>query len=293
MKSNYFINLILITVLVGLYWFINDEPTSNTATTPPLTNISNEAIHHITISQTNRVDIVLKKLKQQWQLITPITARANQNRIKILLSILTIQPYRQQTIIAGQNLSQFGINKDSTNLVLNDHHFIFGDIEPIEQRRYVQHNNDLYLLEDTISPLLNTSASSFIDNRLIQAQQHITKLTIPHYQQQSLLKQTTSLQLNNGQWQSDSKQSADKLVEIIDNWQHAAALQVIPLDALASTLQPSPFHAIVQLKEQNEPIKLTLHLSKTHFFIINEQTELAYQFRKASYQTLLLPASHQ
>lgn len=292
MKSNYFINLILITVLVGLYWFINDEPTSNTATTP-LTNISNEAIHHITISQTNRADIVLKKLKQQWQLITPITARANQNRIKILLSILTIQPYRQQTIIAGQNLSQFGINKDSTNLVLNDHHFIFGDIEPIEQRRYVQHNNDLYLLEDTISPLLNTSASSFIDNRLIQAQQHITKLTIPHYQQQSLLKQTTSLQLNNGQWQSDSKQSADKLVEIIDNWQHAAALQVIPLDALASTLQPSPFHAIVQLKEQNEPIKLTLHLSKTHFFIINEQTELAYQFRKASYQTLLLPASHQ
>ena len=291
MKSNYFINLILITVLVGLYWFINDEPTSNTATTP-LTNISNEAIHHITISQTNRADIVLKKLKQQWQLITPITARANQNRIKILLSILTIQPYRQQTIIAGQNLSQFGINKDSTNLVLNDHHFIFGDIEPIEQRRYVQHNNDLYLLEDTISPLLNTSASSFIDNRLIQAQQHITKLTIPHYQQQSLLKQTTSLQLNNGQWQSDSKQSADKLVEIIDNWQHAAALQVIPLDALASTLQPSPFHAIVQLKEQNEPIKLTLHLSKTHFFIINEQTELAYQFRKASYQTLLLPASH-
>ena len=292
MKSNYFINLILITVLVGLYWFINDEPTSNTATTP-LTNISNEAIHHITISQTNRADIVLKKLKQQWQLITPITARANQNRIKILLSILTIQPYRQQTIIAGQNLSQFGINKDSTNLVLNDHHFIFGDIEPIEQRRYVQHNNDLYLLEDTISPLLNTSASSFIDNRLIKAQQHITQLTIPHYQQQSLLKQTTSLQLNNGQWQSDSKQSADKLVEIIDNWQHAAALQVIPLDALASTLQPSPFHAIVQLKEQNEPIKLTLHLSKTHFFIINEQTELAYQFRKASYQTLLLPASHQ
>ena len=292
MKSNYFINLILITVLAGLYWFINDEPTSNTATTP-LTNISNEAIHHITISQTNRADIVLKKLKQQWQLITPITARANQNRIKILLSILTIQPYRQQTIIAGQNLSQFGINKDSTNLVLNDHHFIFGDIEPIEQRRYVQHNNDLYLLEDTISPLLNTSASSFIDNRLIQAQQHITKLTIPHYQQQSLLKQTTSLQLNNGQWQSDSKQSADKLVEIIDNWQQAAALQVIQLDALSSRLQPSPFHVIVQLKEQNESVKLTLHLSKTHFFIINEQTELAYQFRKASYQTLLLPASHQ
>ena len=291
MKSNYFINLILITVLVGLYWFINDEPTSNTATTP-LTNISNEAIHHITISQTNRADIVLKKLKQQWQLITPITARANQNRIKILLSILTIQPYRQQTIIAGQNLSQFGINKDSTNLVLNDHHFIFGDIEPIEQRRYVQHNNDLYLLEDTISPLLNTSASSFIDNRLIKAQQHITQLTIPHYQQQSLLKQTTSLQLNNGQWQSDSKQSADKLVEIIDNWQQAAALQVIQLDALSSRLQPSPFHVIVQLKEQNESVKLTLHLSKTHFFIINEQTELAYQFPKASYQTLLLPASH-
>ena len=291
MKSNYFINLILITVLAGLYWFINDELTSTTATTP-LTNITNEAIHHITISQMNRADIVLKKLKQQWQLITPITARANQNRIKILLSILTIQPYRQQTIIAGQNLSQFGINKDSTNLVLNDHHFIFGDIEPIEQRRYVQHNNDLYLLEDTISPLLNTSASSFIDNRLIKAQQHITQLTIPHYQQQSLLKQTTSLQLNNGQWQSDSKQSADKLVEIIDNWQQAAALQVIQLDALSSRLQPSPFHVIVQLKEQNESVKLTLHLSKTHFFIINEQTELAYQFPKASYQTLLLPASH-
>ncbi len=67
---------------------------------------------------------------------------------------------------------------------------------------------------------------------------------------------------------------------------------MIQLDALSSRLQPSPFHVIVQLKEQNESVKLTLHLSKTHFFIINEQTELAYQFPKASYQTLLLPASH-
>jgi len=292
MKSNYIINLILITVLAGLYWFINNEPTSNTIVTS-LTNISNTSINSITISQANRSDIVLKKTNEQWQLSSPITARANHNRIRLLLSILAMQPYRQQAITVGQDLSQFGIHKDSTSLVLNDHHFIFGDIEPIEQRRYVQHDNDLYLLEDTVSPLLNTSASSFIDNRLIQVQQKISKLTIPQYQQQSLLKQTASLKLNNGQWQSNAKLPADKLVEIIDNWQHAAALRVMPLNTLTDTLQPSPFHAIVQLKEQTEAIKLTLHLSETHFFIVNEQAELAYQFPKASYQTLLIPALDQ
>jgi hypothetical protein len=291
MKSSYLTNLVLITLLAGLYWFINDEPTTQISTTT-ISTINSDAIHQITISQTNRADIIINKTNDHWQLTAPITARANQNRIKLLLSLLTMQPHRQQAVSAGQDLSQFGLKNDSTSLILDKHHFVFGDIEPIEQRRYILHNNHIYLLEDTISPLLNTSASSFIDNRLIQEKQRITQLTIPYYQEQNLLEQTTSLQLNNGQWQSNSKQTTDNLVEIIDNWQHASALQVIPLDALASTLQPSSFHAIVQLENQSAPIKLALYLNETSFFIVSEQTKLAYQFPKASYQTLLLPAPH-
>ena len=288
MKSSYLINLGLIILLVGLYWFNNHSNTPSSTDTK-LTLIDSETVEHIIISQGNRAEIILDKTVGQWQLTAPLTAHANPTRINLLLSLLTINTGRQQAITKGQDLSPFGLTKDSVSLTLGQQHFLFGNIEPISQHRYVLHNDTLYLLEDTISPLLNTNASSFIDNRLIPEGQNLTQITIPFYQQQTLSNQTITLSLIDGDWQTEQHLTADQQVELVDNWHHARALQVIPLDAIASEFEPSTFYANLTFDDRTEPMKLALHLNEASFFIINEKAKLAYQFPKVLYQTLLLP----
>lgn len=288
MKSSYLINLGLIILLAGLYWFNNHSDVPSSADTK-LTLIDSETVEHIIISQANRAEIILDKTAGQWQLIAPLTAHANPTRINLLLSLLTINTGRQQAITKGQDLSPFGLTKDSVSLTLGQQHFLFGNIEPISQHRYVLHNETLYLLKDTISPLLNTNASSFIDNRLIPEGQNLAQITIPFYQQQTLSNQTITLSLIDGHWQTEQHLTADKQVELVDNWHHARALQVIPLDAIASEFEPSTYHANLTFDDPTEPMKLALHLNEASFFIINEKAKLAYQFPKMLYQTLLLP----
>ena len=87
MKSSYLINLGLIILLVGLYWFNNHSNTPSSTDTK-LTLIDSETVEHIIISQANRAEIILDKTAGQWQLTTPLTAHANPTRINLLLSLL-------------------------------------------------------------------------------------------------------------------------------------------------------------------------------------------------------------
>jgi hypothetical protein len=291
MKSSYLINLGLIILLTGLYWF-NNLNTDQTTPINKLTNADSKTVDLITISQVNRTKIVLEKIAGQWQLIAPLTAQANLNRINLLLSLLTMKTDRQQTVTQGQNIKPFGLTESSTELTLGYKHFKFGNIEPISKQRYVLHNNVIYLLEDRVSPLLNTHASSFIDNRLISEKKNITAIELPMYQAQSLSNQTITLELINGHWKTEQNIAPDKLVELIDNWRFASALQVIPLDSIAAKLGTASAYANLILDDQ-ESMQLALYLNNTSFFIINEKAKLAYQFPKALSQTLLLPVPAQ
>jgi hypothetical protein len=288
MKASYLINLSLIFLLAGLYWF-NNHSNEQTGLSTRLTNTDSKIIQRITISQVSRADIVLDKIADQWFLSAPLIANANPTRINLLLSLLNIKTERQLTVTHDQDLSPFGLTENSTQLVLGQKHFKFGNIEPISKQRYVLHNQTIYLLEDRISPLLNTNASSFIDNRLIPAKQEITAIDLPLHQDQSLSTQTVALKLVDGHWQTEQDFTADKLVELIDNWGYARALQVIPLDAIATKFKPAHFYVNLIL-DNEEAMRLTLHLNDSSFFIINESTKLAYQFPQAMYLTLLLPS---
>lgn len=288
MKSSYLINLALIILMIGLYWFNNQNDDQNRPNSR-LTTIKSNAVEHIVISQAKRSDIIVDKVNGLWQLSAPLSAQANAMRINLLLSLLSMNITRQQAVTQDQNLEQFGLGASSTRLSLGQAHFSFGKVEPISKHRYVLHNDVIYLLEDTISPLLNTNASSFIDNHLIAKGQRITQLTIPLYRDHLLTQHTAILQLIDGRWQTDPEFDPDQIVALLDHWQHASALQVIPLDSIASSFNSDAHQALVHLSQQEYPTALRLYLNDNGFFIINEKANLAYQFPKVLYQQLLLP----
>ena len=286
MKTSYLTNLILVIILALLYWF-NTQESAQQPTTPTLSESSAKSIDNIVISQSKRDDIVLAKHAEQWQLTQPIQVPANPTRINLLLSLLNMHSRRQQPVLDQKDLVQFGFDDNSTCLQLGEQLFTFGNVEPISQQRYILHNNVIYLIEDTISPLLNTRASSFIDNRLLP-NSTINKLTLPMYENQNIIDDTVSLTFAGSHWTSSAKQSHDTLASLVDTWQHAYALQVIPLDAIATKLEKQTGQTAFIWFEQRMPLQLTLYLTDNALFIVNLELNLAYQFPAMLYQQLLI-----
>ncbi len=283
MKKAFVINLVLFSVLLGLYFYLNqdviDEPLQSISTIHP------DDINIITIEKNGHAALNLIQHNAHWQIDSPFSAPANHTRIQLLLSLLSQPIYRQQTIKPEQDMTVFGFHEHSMSLILNHSRFIFGDIDPLHHYRYVRHQNKLYLLEDTVYPLLNSAATNFIDNQLLAKNTILTSLTLPLTQEGQISDQTITLNKIDGQWHSSPPRSMDKLTTLIDHWHYAQAMQVIPLSQYHNT--ENNINASWNTKHGKS--ELAIKIDSNNVMITNFNAGLVYQFPHAIYQQLLLP----
>jgi uncharacterized protein DUF4340 len=288
MKSSYLTNLILVCVIATLFWF------SRQTTPPDITNNSFEyidihTINSIQLKRENRDNIKLHKQDANWKIVQPINAAANTTRINLLLSLLGSSSHSQLDHVSDEILKQLGLNPIKLSLQLNEHLFIFGDREPLNKHRYVLHQNTVYLLDDTITPLLSANANSFINNRLISNQYKISSMQLPLFDGKKLsATNTIYLELNNSHWQSlPAIGSTDKLTRLIDFWQQSEAMQVSPVteDDMASLAN---IQVIINFEESRTPATFLIQLTARNLFIIDLNKKLKYQFPAAMAQQLFI-----
>lgn len=276
MKTRYLTNIFLLVFIIGLYWFINREAT----VTNENINISSLNTTHVTkiiIQRNNRDDIVLSKKSGDWMLISPINVQANDTRINLILGLLTTAPHNQFPIDSDLSLQQFELDSPKISVQLNEQHFYFGNIEPLSKHRYIRYNNTIYLIDDTVTPLLNANAASFINNRLIPKELHISRLTLPSMSNKESTTSTLTISSEDGHWQSTgSNLSRDMLTALIDAWQYAYATQVIPLsqDVLHDSIGQS---ISIELSNQTT-VKLLLQFDERSMYLIDINKKLKYQF---------------
>jgi len=282
MKSAIIRNSVLLLVIIGLYWFINRAP-SPLVDSHHLTSLQAEHVTTIHIQRHDRDDIKLSKQDDDWFIDQPIQANANITRTKLILNLLSSVSHSQLTITPNLTLQQFSLEPAKVKLRLNDQLFEFGNIEPISKHRYIRHNNILHLVNDTVMPLLNANANSFIDNRLFSANQHITQLSLPEIVDGDSHTQAVTISLEDGHWQSsNSVLSTDSLTAVITSWQHAYAMQVMPFNnanAFAQTVT-------VEFADKTSS-NLLLQLTSHHIALIDVSKKLQYQFPRAKLQQFL------
>jgi hypothetical protein len=286
MKSRYLINIVLIVLVLILYWFLNQPSPRPQQVT--VSNITQNEITEITITRLELDTIKLQKKAVGWQLISPLQAPANNTRIKLLLSILNTPSYAQLQQTDTATLTQLGFNDASTTLQLNNDSFQFGTIEPISQRRYVLYNNRVHLIDDNVAPLLKANATSFIDNKLLPLEQQVSKISLPTLNQQQMVSTDTILiEQQDGHWQAVAiTLSTDQLITLIDSWQHAYALQVLPLRK--TTLPNSEIHLVkIWYRDQKEPTEFELQRDDRTLYLNNPSLKLSYQFPISLIQQLL------
>ncbi len=281
MKSSYLTNLVLLIIVIVLLWLSQrEQPSSQQPVT--LSRLTAAEINNIQIQRPDKSVITLQRQQDQWFLLEPFTARANKTRTDLLLSLLSAPVRGQFQPMDQASLDQFGLRQPESTILLNGQSFYFGGIEPLNKQRYLLHNDIIYLIDDTIAPLLRASAGSFVDNRLIAEQQTISRLAINHGDSQNI-----SLSLQDGHWQSSNLEtSSDNLKTLIDSWQHAYAMQVRHMDETALALLPEP-QITIWLQHDAEPMSLVMTETKQTLQITNPSLQLQYDFPLALKAQLL------
>lgn len=285
MKRSYITNLLLLTLMMVLLWQLDRVQEQ-----PAITTIGGELkasmVQTITVQRAEQNTIELVRNHAGWQLTQPFTAHASDSRINLLLSLLETIPGEQFAIDNDLDLAAFGLAEPELTLLFNDRAFTFGDIEPLSEQRYLRTDNVIYLFNDSISPLLQASASGFIENRLFADVGQLQSLDIPMRSDQTLQNQSLTLRLTDGQWQSDANGfNTDTLTAIAQAWQQAYAMQVSP-----STTPPADdFLPIKFTFADQQTMAAYARLSAQGLSVLVPDWQLQYQF-PASTAANLFPA---
>jgi hypothetical protein len=255
MRQRWLVNIALLLVIVvlgGLVFYTLEQ--DKKPESPKLTDL--EVVQNIHIERADKDAIsLMKDALGIWQMTAPFNLPARGFRIERLLQILSARDYKQ---LEGElNLAELKLDPPLASIKFDQLTIAFGDNSPIGYgQRYVQVNQKVYLLTDDIYDLLNGDALAFASLSPLGDNPKITELKMPDYH----------LILKEGKWgltstfSSDERDtSADAISALIDNWQHASAINVERYDAAS---------------EAQGEIDITLSEQALHFRIVSTTPDL-------------------
>jgi hypothetical protein len=192
-------------------------------TAPPpesyrLTGLAADEVDSIRIEHTGKPTVELVRQDRGWRLTAPFPARAAGHRIDNVLR-LTSATSDTRFDAADHDLADFGLAPPATTVRLNNESFGFGANHPLESKRYVLHDGQVYLIASAL--LWSAEAGDFADPRLLEPGSKLTALRFADF----------SLRLQDGRWKREPEDpglSADAITRFADDWRLAQALTVTP-----------------------------------------------------------------
>ena len=271
MNTRSVLNLLLLLLVILLTTWVYHK---QTATDPVslLTSLQREAITSIVIPR-DKADIVLKKTGDSWNMLSPYKLRAHDFRVERLIDLATSVVDKQYDSNILQ-LEKFGITETSTRIQFNDTVIRYGDINPVNQRRYVLVNQHLSLIDDQLYPLIRSQPSSFVDLALLDTEQTIQQIVLPELR---IYKNTQ------GSWttQPVMRIAADRLQEFVDDWQ---GLQAFGVHAYMSRQQLGEIELHLQ---DNSVIQLNISATSPWLILGRPELGIEYHLDKSFSQRLL------
>jgi len=192
MQSRFIINLILLLIIVGVSLYLTfTSPDKDVVESVPISTVPAEQISNIRIERKDREAIHFSKDGDTWMMRAPFEVRARPQRIESLLGLLTSPSVDQ--LDAGQTaLDRMNLQSPEVILRLDDEVFAFGDVNPLDQTRYVLYRDTIHLINDHLYPQLTTGAGFFIDTKVVPDDAAISVVQYPQFR---LLRQEDRWQL--------------------------------------------------------------------------------------------------
>lgn len=287
MTSRTLLNLVLALALAGLIALAIYEPgKDDKPAVATLTQLEPGKIQKIHIQLAGQPSIELEKIAGHWQMLTPFSVSANQERISQLLKITqanSLAAYPMDQVDARQ----LKLDESMLTLTLDDVSLRFGNTAPLGGSRYVQVGQRVHLITDRYSHLVRT-AIDLVSPTLLDKGTKITGLHLP----------TLDLNLDDGHWRLKNTDAAhqpnpDNIQGLFDEWRYARALDIQPLvpPSPSKGSQPSP---TIEVVTESGTRQFVMQQTKDELVLQRPDLGLQYHFSREGGQRLLnLPANKQ
>ena len=276
MSSRTLINLTLfclagILALVIIYRpGIEPEPVPLT-----LTTLTGDGITRIHVTRTAREPLVFTRHADKWVLAENSELPASDIQIRALLAIL--QAHSTRSYPANSlDLAAVGLKPPQATLILDDTRFNIGLTDALDNMRYVQMGDTVFLVTDKYQHLINADWSNFVERKLLPADASLTRLQLPELE--------LSLTADH-QWQlspDDPTVSTAALRSLVSNWEQATAYYI-------RRYQNNATGETITLKFSNAAAPLTLHIvARTPELVLARADQgIQYHLQGNMEQTLL------
>ena len=255
---------IILVTLIFIAVISNRENTSVSEFTPlQYSDINSIEIKH------NKTLIKLNKTDQRWRITTPLEITADKFRVDAIISLLTLDS-ESSYAINDTDLKKYSLSPAKASLRLNQQEFLFGTTSSVNNKRYVLTQNKLFLIDDTIYPLITAGYKNIMHRRLLDSQSNITDIKSKDFH---VYKNTS--------WKTDKQTiSADALKKFVDNWKFIQAYTV------NSAIVPYAGNPVYITTTDNKVIEFIINKNEFSTSIINPTLGLSYQFDLPAFDSL-------
>jgi len=279
MRSRWIMNLLLLAGIVALGLVARFEPGIETpAETQAITALKVDGVHRMHINRPRRDDLVLiRRSPGNWIIDRPAPLPADDFKVRALARLAEQKPVRSYPA-ADMDLAALQLSPPYATIFLNDTPVEFGNLEPIDDLRYVRVGERVHLIPDNYLPLMESSFTQFVRDRLLDKDARIEAIRLPDL----------SLSRTEQGWQMDPDRglSAAVLQQFVDIWQDASALNV-----QAANPEQSGDLIEIRLKGKETPVRLQIISRKPELVLVRPDYGIQYRMGNRSEAMLTLDAA--
>ncbi|MGH8581891.1 MAG: DUF4340 domain-containing protein [Gammaproteobacteria bacterium] len=276
LRSRVVLNLFLAAALAGLVLLVIFEPGKKAPDSlPPLSTLKAGAVRKVAITHGAGPRIVLERVAEGWTMREPFTVAANAARMESLLSF--VEEQSQGSFPAqGQDLKRYGLAEPAVAAEVDGQRFAFGDLDPLNSRRYVLYQGQVHLIADFGFEYLTGTAASLASLRLLEPGMQPTALALPG----------RTLEQRDGKWvitPADPTLTSDALTGLVDEWRYANAVSVQPYR------EGNHQHSIIITLKDGARIAFELMARKPELILARNDLGVQYHFTSDMGRRLLKP----
>lgn len=217
----------------------------------PLTALAADAVRSITLAHPGQPTIRLEKQGSGWQLLEPVQAPADPFEVATLANLAT-QETRRTLPVAEVQPAELKLEPPQFTVTLNDEKLDFGDVEPLEFRRYVRHGDTVALIDDPSATSVDADYSNLLAKELLPAGAEIEKIEVPGL--------AVARGADGKSWAATPASSnSDAVARFVESWRKARAMwnAAMPADG-----------------GKGEPITLTLKDGVVRYVLVSRDPQL-------------------
>jgi hypothetical protein len=211
--------LLLLVAALGVWVYLAPKPAE--VETFALSTLQPSEVRRISLARadessgTRHGAIVLERTGGTWRITAPYAARAEPLQVERLLGILDA---RASARFAPRDLAQYGLDRPSARLTLEEQVFSFGGVNQLTREHYVLTNDAVYAVPLSQRTTLPAGADALLARTLLASDEHPVRFSLPGF----------SMDLEDGRWRLEpdaNETTADERNAWVEAWRNATALR--------------------------------------------------------------------